>query len=160
MDSLYLETSVVSHATARPSPDPAIALLQEQARDWWDSQRKRFRVVTSQLVLDEAALGDPTAAAQRLEMLADIELIPVGPRVESIAEELISRHLMPEKARLDAFHVATAASGGIQFLLTQNCRRIANGHLLPRIYQTLAELGFGDLLIYTPEVFLGGTDDI
>ncbi len=159
MDSIYIETSIVSHATARLSADPTMALLQQQARDWWDEERSKFRVVTSQLVLDEAGLGDPTAAAQRLRMLDGVDLIPADPRIEAIADELIARHLMPEKARLDAFHVATAAVGGVQYLLTQNCRHIANGHTLPRVYKTLEELGFSDLLIYTPSVFLGGRDD-
>jgi len=159
MDSVYIETSIVSHATARPSSNAKIALLQQQARDWWANERPKFRVVTSQLVLDESALGDPTAAEQRLKLLADLDLIPADPRIETIADELIVRHLMPEKARLDAFHVATAAVGGVQYLLTQNCRHIANGHTLPRIYKTLDELGFPELLIYTPAVFLGGDDD-
>ena len=159
MDSIYIETSVVSHATARPSSDPSLALLQQQAREWWKTERPKFRVVTSQLVLDEAALGDATAAAERLELLSGLDLIPADPRIEAIADELILRHLMPEKVRLDAFHVATAAVGGVQFLLTQNCRHIANGHTLPRVYKTLAELGFPDLLIYTPAVFLGDYDD-
>ena len=159
MDSIYIETSIVSHATARPSSDPNLALLQRQARDWWDSERFKFRIVTSQLVLDEAALGDPTAASERLKLLSGLDLIPADPRIEAIADELIARHLMPEKARLDAFHVATAAVGGVQYLLTQNCRHIANGHTLPRVYKTLDELGFPNLLIYTPAVFLGGEDD-
>ena len=159
MDSIYIETSIVSHATAWPSSNPKIALLQQQARDWWDNERSKFRVVTSQLVLDESALGDPTAAEERLTLLTGLDLIPADPRIETIADELIARHLMPEKARLDAFHVATAAVGGVQYLLTQNCRHIANGHTLPRVYKTLDELGFPNLLIYTPAVFLGGDDD-
>ncbi len=159
MDSIYIETSIVSHATAWPSSDPKLALLQQQARDWWTKERSKFRVVTSQLVLDEAALGDPSAAEERLKLLSGLDLIPADPRIESVADELIARHLMPEKARLDAFHVATAAVGGVQYLLTQNCRHIANGHTLPRVYKTLDELGFRDLLIYTPAVFLGGDDD-
>lgn len=160
MDSVYIETSIVSHATARNSAHPAVALLQQQAREWWNTERPMFRVVTSQLVLDEAALGDPVAAAERLKMLADIDLIPASQEIETIADELISRHLMPEKARLDALHVATAAVGRVQYLLTQNCRHIANGHTLPRVYKTLAELGYPELLIYTPAVFLGGDDDV
>lgn len=160
MDSIYIETSIVSHAAARRSSDPVIALLQKQARDWWNTERLKFRVVTSQLVLDEAALGDKTAASERLRMLADIDLIPVDPRIEAVADELIARHLIPESARLDALHVATAAVGSVQYLLTQNCRHIANGHTLPRVYKTLRELGYPELLIYTPAVFLGGDDDV
>ena len=66
---------------------------------------------------------------------------------------------MPPKARLDALHLASAAVGGVEYLLTQNCRYIANAHVLPRIYDLLAELGFPRLLIYTPAEFLGAIDD-
>jgi len=159
MDTVYIETSIVSHATARPSSQPHIAVLQQQARLWWATERSKFLVVTSQLVLDEAALGDPEAAAERLKMLAPLSLIPADPRIEPIADELIARSLMPATSRLDALHVATAAVGGVQFLLTQNCRHIANAHMLPRVYKTLEELGYANLLIYTPAEFLGGNDD-
>lgn len=159
MDTVYIETSIFSHATARPSSDLNIAVLQQQAREWWSNERHKFTIVTSQLVLDEAALGDPVAAAERMKLLAEIPLIPADVRVERIADELIARSLMPPKARLDALHVAFAAVGGVQFLLTQNCRLIANAHTLPRLYRTLDELGFPNLLIYTPAEFLGSTDN-
>ena len=76
MDIVYIETSIISHATARPSKDPLISVLQSQARDWWTIERPKFEVVTSQLVLDEASLGDPSAAQDRLAALAGIQLIP------------------------------------------------------------------------------------
>ena len=100
MDSIYIETSIISHAAAWTSSNPKLALLQQQARDWWKIERPKFRVVTSQLVLDEAAIGDPIAAAARLAMLHDIDLIPTDSRIEVIADELISRSLMPAKAHV------------------------------------------------------------
>ena len=156
MDKVYIETSIISHAMAWPSADPNITVLQTQAREWWSAERPKFELVTSQLVLDEAALGDPAAARDRLAALAGIPLVPTDARVEAVADELIRRSLMPGKARLDALHVATAAIAGVQFLLTQNCRHIANAHVLPRVYKTLDDLGFPNLLIYTPAEFLGG----
>jgi len=66
---------------------------------------------------------------------------------------------MPEKATADAFHVAAAALGGVKYLLTFNCRHIANAHELPRIYDLLSAAGFGQLLICTPTEFLGAQDD-
>ena len=90
MDTVYIETSVVSHATAHPSSDPAIAVLQDQARQWWDEKGQKYRLVTSQFVLDEAALGDANAAARRLEMLANIPVLLPGESVESIADEIIA----------------------------------------------------------------------
>jgi hypothetical protein len=88
-----------------------------------------------------------------------IPLIPTDPRVETVANELIMRSLIPVKAQLDALHVAFAAVGGAQFLLTQNCRHIANAHTLPGIYRALEQLGYPGLLIYTPAEFLGDIDD-
>lgn len=66
---------------------------------------------------------------------------------------------MPAKAAADALHVAAAAVAGVQYLLTLNCRHIANAHELPRVYRLLDDHGFGQLLICTPAEFLGGDDD-
>ena len=126
MDTVYIETSIVSHATARPSPVPATAVLQEQARRWMEEQRPLYDVITSQLVIDEAAMGDPDAAARRLQMLDGIPVLPTNPDADTIADEIVGRSMMPATARIDALHVALAALAGVQYLLTQNCTHIAN----------------------------------
>ncbi len=159
MDIVYIETSIVSYATAWPSRDIQIAALQQQARDWWMKERPKFDVVTSQLTLNEASAGDASAAAERLELLDGLPLLDIDPAAETLADRLIAAHTMPEKARIDALHVAVSAMGGVKYLLTLNCKHIANAHELPRIYQILRSEGFGDLLICTPSEFLGGHDD-
>ena len=159
MDTVYIETPIVSHATVWPSDNPMTAVLQQQARQWWDQERGNYRLVTSQFVLDEAADGDPDAARRRLEMLEGIPLLLPSEQVEEIAEELIRRSLMPDKAKLDALHVASAAVGGVHYLLTQNCKHIANARVLPQVYDLLEELGLPRLLICTPAEFLGGAND-
>ena len=160
MDIVYIETSIVSHATARSSADPATAVLQDQAKRWMDEQAIKYVLVTSQIVLAEAARGDPDAASRRLAMLAEIPVLDENPDADAVANALISRSLMPESARLDALHVATAALAGVQYLLTQNCTHIANAHELPRVYRLLDELGLGGLLIATPVEFLGDPNDV
>lgn len=159
MDTVYIETSIVSHATARPSLVPATAVLQEQARRWMEEQRPLYDVVTSQLVIDEAAMGDPDAAARRLQMLEGIPVLPANPDADTIAEEIVGRSMMPATARIDALHVALAALAGVQYLLPQNCTHIANARELPRIYRLLEELGLSGMLICTPIEFLGGNTD-
>ena len=158
MDTVYIETSIVSHATAWPSNDPATAVLQDQAKRWMDEQRPNYNVVTSQLVLDEAGRGDADAARKRLALLADIPILDPNPDIETVADEIIARSLIPGSARLDASRVASAALAGVQFLLTQNCRHIANAAVLPRLYRLLDDLGLPGLLIYTPAEFLGGSE--
>lgn len=66
--------------------------------------------------------------------------------------------MIPASARIDALHVATAALAGVQYLLTKNCKHIANAHQLPQIYRLLDELGLAGMLICTPIEFLGGDD--
>jgi hypothetical protein len=159
MDSVYIETSIVSHATARPSNNPAIAVLQSQAKRWLEEQAPKYALVTSQFVIDEAALGDPDAAAGRLRLLSAIPVLLPDARVEEVANLITARSLMPPSARLDALHVASAVVGGVEYLLTQNCRHIANAHVLPGVYDLLDELGFPRLLICTPAEFLGDLND-
>ena len=155
MATVYIETSIVSHATTRPSSDVTIAALQMQARDWWRLERPKFDLVTSQLVINEASSGDPEAAADRLKLLAGVPLVPITDEARQIADALISASLMPTKAGADALHVAAAAFAGVEYLLTQNCRHIANARTLPGVYAVLADRGYGGLLICTPAEFLG-----
>jgi hypothetical protein len=159
MDTVYIETSIVSHATAWPSPDPATAVLQDQAKRWMAEQRRLYDIVTSQLVIDEAGMGDADAAARRLKMLDGIPVLPVNPDADTVADEIIRSSMMPTSARIDALHVAIAALASVQFLLTQNCKHIANAHELPRIYRLLDALGLSGMLICTPIEFLGGDDN-
>jgi hypothetical protein len=159
MDTVYIETSIASHATAWPSSDIQTAAVQHAARQWWAVERPKFKLVTSQLSITEASAGDPSAAADRLKLLDGLPLVSLGPDVDALAKLILSQHLMPQKAGADAIHVAAAAIAGVDYLLTQNCRHIANAHELPRVYRLLDDQGFGKLLICTPTEFLGGNDD-
>jgi predicted nucleic acid-binding protein len=159
MDTVYIETSIVSHATARPSSDIQIAAIQHQARNWWTIEGPRFELVTSQLVIDEASAGDPSAAAERLKLLDGLSTVSVNDEARNLAREIVSASMMPQKAAADALHVAAAAVAGVQYLLTLNCKHIANAHELPRVYRLLDEYGFGQLLICTPAEFLSGDDN-
>jgi hypothetical protein len=85
--------------------------------------------------------------------------VDINADVEALAERLINAHTMPAKAAADAVHVAAAALGGVNYLLTLNCKHIANAHELPRIYELLDREGLGQLLICTPAEFLGYSDD-
>lgn len=159
MDAVYIETSIVSHASAWPSRNPATAVLQDQAKRWLAEEALKYDLVTSQFVVDEVSRGDPDAAEERLKLLQDVRVLIPDAEVEQVADEIISRSLMPAKARLDALHVASAAVGRVEYLLTQNCRHIANATELPRVYDLLDDLGFPRLLICTPAEFLGDPDN-
>jgi PIN domain-containing protein len=101
--------------------------------------------------MDEAADGDPQLARERLEVLNEIPLLQLGPEIDAIAAEIMSRAILPPKAQVDALHIATAAHHRIDYLLTWNCTHIANGRLLPRIQAVLVDLSCWIPIICTPE---------
>ena len=102
MDTVYIETSIVSYATARPSRDIQVAALQQQARNWWSDERHKFDLVTSQLTLDEASAGDGSAASERHRLLDGLPLLDINSDVQTLAGLLLAAHMMPQKAAADA----------------------------------------------------------
>ena len=154
MPRVYIETSIVSYLRQRSSGQVVTAARQLLTRRWWESERFNFELVTSQYVIDEAADGDPQLAQERLESLDDIPLLQLGPDIDAIASEIMSREILPPKAQVDALHIATAAHHGIDYLLTWNCTHIANARILPRIHRVLAEMNCFIPIICTPEEML------
>jgi hypothetical protein len=156
MDTVYLETSIIGYMTARSRGSLIFQARQELTRGGWNSRRRRYELVTSQLVLDEAAAGDADASKERLRLLAGIPLLAsTDPQIDTLADALLAGHLLPEKARSDAEHVAIATVHRIEYLLTWNCKHLANAATLPRIYRLLRERGYAPPLIVTPEEFSG-----
>ena len=153
MSAIYVETSIIGYLTARSASDVVFQARQELTRRWWKQRRDGFDVYISQLVLDEAGAGDPTAAADRLLLLDGLPLLGESAEADRLADLLIARHLLPAKAAADAQHVALAATAGVDYLLTWNCKHIANADLLPALYTTLRAEGFAPPLIVTPEEF-------
>src|SRR5205807_7651606 len=124
--SLYLETSVVSYLTARPSRDIVMAGHQATTREWWDDHRRNFEVFISRLVWDEAMQGDSGAVERRLKILNPLRWLQIKRDAVILAKALVSDGAFPKNAADDALHVALAATHGVHFLLTWNFTHIAN----------------------------------
>jgi predicted nucleic acid-binding protein len=150
MITVYLETSVVSYLTARPSSDPTTGTWQRVTREWWAQARQKYRLCTSELTVIEAAVGDPQASRKRLEVLAPVERLVVDPEVESLAALLTQHHGIPRAAKADALHVALTAVHGIDILLTWNFRHIDNPLRKPLIRRICFEAGYNCPEICTP----------
>lgn len=149
-ETVYVETSVLSYLTARPSNDLRAMANQNTTVDWWEAKRLGYHVVTSDLVIAEASQGHPEAAQRRLAAIADLSLLQITEDVRMLAQALVESHALPEKAEADAYHVAIAAVNGVGYLLTWNCTHIANAHTRPKIEATCRSLGYEPPVICTP----------
>jgi hypothetical protein len=148
--TVYIETTVIGHLTTRLPADTVVAGQMLATRRWWADARPHFDVFTSELVVAEASRGDPTAAAERLAALADVPLLAIPDASADLADALVARNALPFKARVDAAHLAVAAMTGMEYLLTWNCRHLANATLRARIEQVCRERGFEPPIICTP----------
>ncbi|MDE0004735.1 MAG: type II toxin-antitoxin system VapC family toxin [Rhodospirillaceae bacterium] len=157
----YIETSVVSYLTARPSRDVVVAAYQEVTREWWRDAAERFQLVASELVVAEAGAGDPVAARDRLKVLEGVALLDASPDAERLAQRLLDLRAVPREAAADAAHIAIAVTNGAEYLVTWNFRHIANAAMRVRIERACRQAGYEPPVICTPNELMetGHGDD-
>jgi predicted nucleic acid-binding protein len=157
--TVYIDTSIVSYLAGRPSRDLLIAACQQATRDWWQDQRKRYTLFTSQLVIAEAAGGEPEAAQKRLAYLEGIPKLVLTTEVRELARALVERGALPPKAEADALHIAVAAVHHVDLLLTWNCRHIDNPSTKPMVRSVCMSAGYPCPEICTPIEVLEAPSD-
>jgi predicted nucleic acid-binding protein len=148
---LYLETTIPSYLTARPSRDLIVAGHQQLTKDWWSIRRDSFEICISQFVLDEAGAGDAEAARERMEVLKALPLLEITDSVLRHATALLQSGIIPNKAAQDAAHIAISAVHGIDYLMTWNCSHIANAMIVRKVQEICLNNGFSCPVICTPE---------
>ena len=153
--SVYLETSFVSYLTAKPSRDLIVAAHQSITSDWWENQRQSFELFISQVVIDEAKLGDPQAAAKRLAALEGITHLDVSEEIITFANHLIDFKAIPKNEVRDAYHLSVACIHGVNYSLTWNCKHLVNAEKREEIEQAGTQFGYRTPIICTPEELLG-----
>lgn len=151
---VYMETTVVSYLAAKPSRDVVIAGHQQSTQEWWEDRKRDFRVVASQLVLQEAGRGDEQAARYRLDILERVELLEISPDATSLAHALIGKGVIPETSLEDALHVAIAVVNGCNYLVTWNYRHLVSAGVRARIESFCRDKGYAPVIICTPEELL------
>ena len=155
---IYVETSVISYLTARPSRDLVKASRQLQAKALWGAQH-RFSLMVSPAVIDEALRGSPAAAALRQQALVDLPVLALTQEASYLAQLLLDRKALPSKALADAVHIAIATTHKIKVVASFNFKHLAGVFARAKIENTLRQLGYEPPMIATPEEILGADDD-
>ncbi|MEP0546119.1 MAG: type II toxin-antitoxin system VapC family toxin [Rhodothermales bacterium] len=148
--TVYLETSFVGYLTARPARDVIVLANQQLTREWWERRREDFEMFASAAVRREAGAGNAEAARERLAVLEGIASLSVTDEAGRLAGAFLAEGALPEKAAEDALHVAIAATNGMDYLLTWNCKHIANATLRNLIEQVCRSNGYVTPTICTP----------
>ncbi len=150
--AVYVENSVVSYLTARRAQANArVAVHQEVTREWWEKRRHLFELYASVIVVEEAQDGDSAAAAARLSIISELTLLDVTQAVRDLGAILLRDTRLPSKATADALHIATAAVHGMDYLITWNCRHIANAVIFRSVEAVCRAHGYEPPVMCTPE---------
>src|SRR5437870_6811275 len=153
MESVYLETSFISYLVARPSRDVIVAGHQQTTQEWWADRRSEFECAVSQVVIDEASRGDPVQ--KRLAIIGGLPALDVTEAAESLTRAIMAAGILPPHAFPDAAHVAVSAVHAVDYLLTWNCKHLANAQIARRIAVVCEKLGYRMPTICTPEELMG-----
>ncbi|MFB6099035.1 MAG: type II toxin-antitoxin system VapC family toxin [Salinibacter sp.] len=124
---------------------------QELTREWWNTRRHRHELYTSEVVIGEAGEGDEEAAQQRLDALRGLKELETSAQAEDLATALLEEGPLPEKAAVDALHIAISATEEIEYLLTWNCTHIANAAMRKPIEEVCRTRGVDAPIMCTPE---------
>ena len=152
--TVYVDTTVVSYLTAKPSRDIVTAAHQQITQEWWLSADSRFNLVASDLVIEEAGRGDPSAARARLAALEGVGIIDATAKSEALTEALLASGALPRAAGADAAHVAAAVTNGVDYLVTWNLRHMANAPVRVALEWACRQAGYRQTTICTPEELL------
>jgi hypothetical protein len=152
---IYIESTIPSYVVARPARDLLQAARQQLTRDWWDLQREKHTLFTSQVVLDEIAGGESTKARQRLAVMAGITLLRSTDEAETLTQCILDSGLLPPDADRDAAHIALSTVHEMDILLSWNCRHIANAAIQTRLRRLSEKSGFALPVLCTPDELAG-----
>ena len=149
--TVYLETTIISYLTAYQSSLIIVAANQELTRQWWREEKAKYRCFISPYVTEESLRGDSDAVARRLEVLEAIRSLEISPNTESLAHRIVRALEIPASADTDAFHLACAIEHRMDYLLTWNCKHLANGPRMKRLASFAAAESLWMPIILTPQ---------
>lgn len=128
MARIYIETTVFSfYFNARLEPE--MAARENWSRRWLDKALAGSdELVTSLAVKSELDAGEFPCKTDMLALVARIPFLALNDAIAEVVESYISHRVMPNDPGGDALHPAAASFHQCNFLVTWNCRHIANAN--------------------------------
>jgi hypothetical protein len=154
MRRVYVETTVVSYFTSRPSKDVILAGHQEATRKIWADLSCKYDAYISALVYEEAQKGDPDQAQRRLEAIKPFQMLDIADETRALASRIVANGGIPKEYPEDALHIASAAMNGMDVLITWNFTHMNNPFMRRKIQRIIEDEGYLCPEICSPEELL------
>jgi len=158
MRRIYVETTIPSFYFEVRS-QPTMVSRRLWTREWFDASEGIDQLVTSSAVLEELERGDFPNREAAIEMIAGLSPLPITDEIREIVQEYIKRLLMPADPSGDALHLALASYYGCDFLVTWNCKHLANANKFDNIARVNGILNLWVPKLVTPLELIGDGDN-
>lgn len=155
---VYIETSIPSFYVTTRNDDES-RVMRKWTRRWWDNHRHEYEIVTSEAVKDELSDGSYPTKTEAVKFIENIPILPAVPAIRTIVSAYFRRHLMPKDPPGDALHLALASFYQCDFLLTWNCRHLANANKFRHIETVNRALGLFVPTLVTPMNLVEARDE-
>ena len=146
---VYIETTIPSFYY-EDRTEPEMIARRNWTVEWWDSQSDHYQIVTSLAVIEELERGDYPNKEKVLDLVKDVPILNIPMEVRDIVDTYVNRRLMPPDAKGDALHLAVASFHACDFLLTWNCKHLANANKFSHIRLINTLLGLFVPALITP----------
>lgn len=151
---VYVETTIPSFYHEVRTESEMVA-RREWTREWWNDHRNDYDIFASEAVIDELENGTFPQKDDALALIQGVPLLDIEDAIGDIVESYIQHQLMPADPAGDALHLALASFHRCDFLLTWNCRHLANANKFAHIRRVNAILGLFVPSLVTPLELLG-----
>jgi hypothetical protein len=117
---------------------------------FWEKYRLKFEIFISPYVVEECTHGDSDASRRRMEFLDGLSIIPKSKQIEDLAVRYQELLRIPEKAKMDCFHLATTVESKMDGLLSWNMKHYSINNYY-KILKYNEKHGWMTPFLYTPE---------
>ena len=155
---VYVETTIPSYFHEKRTA-PEIVARREWTRRWWANAATHHLLVTSEAVIHELKDGPSEHQSDWMGLIDTLPLLSIDAAIGEIVAAYIHHRLMPSSPEGDALHLALASYHECDFLVTWNCRHLANANKFGHIRRVNSMLGLFVPALVTPLQLLGGDDD-
>jgi hypothetical protein len=158
VESVYVETSVISYLAADASRDMIVAAHQAIGWEWWQTAATKHVLYVSQAVLTEIQVGDDQQIERRLELIKGLPVLTYPSDVIQLVDYYDEKLGLTGAARVDVPHFAFAVAYELNFLVTWNCKHIANAAVLRRLKSLNDAVRKKTPIVGTPDILLGAEE--
>lgn len=151
MQKVYMETTIPSYLVSRPNRDIIILSHQEITKDWWENERSKYDLYLSEYVIEEISKGDEILSQKRIDLIKGIMLLEHNNEIETLAGQYLKYLELPKNAAIDMLHIAYSVYYEMDYLLTWNCKHLANAYLKVKLVKLNNKSGYKTPEICTPE---------